>query len=294
MQSASRVDLAQQRLRLGATGTAPLRPCHLGGGQLEQALAQVVARQREGILDPRRHHRRLGRGQFLEEVVERAGIEGELAAQRLEPHFGRDVGRDRDRRVLVLQVDRERELLRHVVRLELERALGFAQRALEVAQLAQREAQVVVRRREGRVVLHRAAEGVPRIGVALELHQHEADAVPRHRIGMIARQHLAVRLERRLRLAPLHQQQRQVEPRRVEAGLPLERRPERGHGRVGAGGAGPQDAEVVPRQRVGAVGGDRVLVRGGRLVATSRLVQAHARARSRASGTRGFCRSSSS
>ena len=276
MQSASRVDLAQERLGLGATGTAPLRPCHLGGGKLEQALAQIVPRQGEGILDPGRHDRRLGWGQFLEEIVERAGIEGEFPAQRLQPDFRRHVGRDRDRRVLVLQVDREREFLRHVVRLEFERPLRFPERALEVAQLAQREAQVIVRCREARVVLHRAAEGIPGITVPLELHQHEPDAVPCDRIGMIAREHLAVRLERRLGLAPLHEYQREVEPRRMEAGLPLERRPERGHGRLGAGRAGPEDTEVVPCQGVRAVGGDRLLVRGGSLVATSGLVQAHA------------------
>ena len=43
--------------------------------------------------------------------------------------------RDRDRGVLVLQVDRQLELLRDVVRIELERALGLAQRAVEVAEV---------------------------------------------------------------------------------------------------------------------------------------------------------------
>ena len=70
--------------------------------------------------------------------------------------------------------------------------------------------------------------------------------------------------------------QREVESRRVEAGLPLEGGPERGHRGVGAGCTGPEDAEVVPGEGVGAVGGDRVLVRGGGLIATAGLVQADA------------------
>ena len=56
-----------------------------------------------------------------------------------------EVGLDREVGILVLEVDCELELLRHVVRLELEGQLRLAQRALEIAEAREREAQVVVR-----------------------------------------------------------------------------------------------------------------------------------------------------
>ena len=80
-------------------------------------------------------------------------------------YVGAELRHDRDQRVLVLQVDRELELLLDVVRLELQRALGGAQRPVEVAELAQREAEVVVRRRVPGIGLDGPREGVLRVAV---------------------------------------------------------------------------------------------------------------------------------
>ena len=110
-------------------------------------LRDVVAREVERIVGAAATGRRRGGRELVEEPVQRRWIERELARELSPPDLGGQLGRDRDGRILVLQVDRERELLGDVERLELERAAGLPERAVEVAELAQDEAQVVVRRR---------------------------------------------------------------------------------------------------------------------------------------------------
>src|SRR5205814_9999354 len=105
-------------------------------------------------------------GELLEDVVQQALVEVEVLTDRLGRRVGRDLGRDPDRALFVLEIDREGELLRDVVGIELQRPLGGAQRAVEVAQVGQREAQVVVRPRVVGIHLDRAYERVARIGKA--------------------------------------------------------------------------------------------------------------------------------
>src|SRR5256714_15607998 len=93
--------------------------------------------------------------------------EVEVLADRLRGHVGGNLRSDADRALLVLEVDREGELLGDVVGIELERPLGGPQRAVEVAQVGQREAQVVVRSRMVGVPLDGAHERVARVGKAL-------------------------------------------------------------------------------------------------------------------------------
>ena len=90
---------------------------------------------------------------------------------------------DRDVGILVLDVHRQLELLRDVVRIQLERAFGLAQRALEVAEIREREAHVVVRFGEVGPRLNRARERVARVLEFPQLGEHEADAVPRDRMS---------------------------------------------------------------------------------------------------------------
>ena len=54
------------------------------------------------------------------------------------------VRNDREIRILVLEIDGQLELLRHVIRVELEGPLRLAQRTVEVAEIREREAQVVM------------------------------------------------------------------------------------------------------------------------------------------------------
>src|SRR2546427_13276324 len=96
------------------------------------------------------------------------------------------------------------------------------------------------------VRLHRAYEGVARVGEALQLHQHEADAVPRRGRGRLALQHLAVRLERELEASQLIQQQREVQAGRAEAALELQRGAQRFDRVFVVGPMGLEHAEIVP------------------------------------------------
>ena len=98
-----------------------------------------------------------------EQRVERLRIEAEVRDRRIGRPLAAEVRLDRDVGILVLDVHRELELLRDVVRIELERALRLAQRALEVAEIREREAHVVVRFGEIRPRLDRARERVARI-----------------------------------------------------------------------------------------------------------------------------------
>ena len=210
VQAAPREDAAQQHGGVRPVGAALHRAGRLGRGHLHQPLAHVVARERERIVARRlgrlRRHRRR-RGELLKDVVHEPLIEREVLADRLGAHVGGNLGGDADRPRLELEVDREGEFLRHVVGIELERAFRRAQRAVEVAQVRQRKAQVVVRARVRGVRFHRPGEGVARVGEALQLHQHDADAVPRRRRAGLRGEYLAIRLERQLEPPQLKQQQ---------------------------------------------------------------------------------------
>ena len=114
MQAPLREDVAQQHAGVGAAGT-PLHGAHrLRRGDIQQALAHVIARQREGIVGGLGGWRLRGgnrRRQVLKDVVEQPLVEGEVLADRLGRHVRRNLGRDADRALLVLQVDGEGELL---------------------------------------------------------------------------------------------------------------------------------------------------------------------------------------
>ena len=133
-----------------------------------------------------RLRRRRRRREPGEQRVERARIEAEIGDRRIGRPLGAEVRLNRDVRILVLEVHRQLELLRDVVRVELERPLRLAQRPLEVAEVREREAHVVVRLGEVRARLDRARERVPRVLELAQLRQHEADAVPRDRMLRVA------------------------------------------------------------------------------------------------------------
>src|SRR6185437_6799001 len=116
VQAALGEDVAQQH-RGGALRRAPGGgPAQLGRGEVEQALGDVVAREVQGIAGDALAGGRGRRRQLGEQLVERRRIERELARELVTAHLGGELGRDRDGGVLVLQVDRERKLLRHVER----------------------------------------------------------------------------------------------------------------------------------------------------------------------------------
>ena len=217
MQAAPRVDVAQQRRRVPAVRPALHGAHRFGDGEVHHPLAHVVTRQSERIVHLPREARGCGllggrRLQLLEDVVEQALVERELAAKVFGRDVGRDFGDDPDRHRLVLEIDRERELLRHVVGIELERAFRRAQRAVVVAEIRKRETQVVMRAGVLGIRLDGAHERVARIGKTLELYQHQSNAVPGRRGGRLAGEHLAVRFERELKAAEMGQEQREVEP----------------------------------------------------------------------------------
>src|SRR6185312_9773587 len=111
-----------------------------------------------------------------EQRVQRLGVEGERLHRPLGALRAIEVGCDREIGILVLEIDRQLEFLRDVERLELEPALGGPQRALEIAEVRERESQVVVRLRVRRTRLNRAAERIARVLELLELGQYETDA----------------------------------------------------------------------------------------------------------------------
>ena len=155
------------------------------------------------------------------------GSNANSPAELVAAHLGRELGRDRDRGILVLQVDRERELLRHVERLELQRAPGLPQRAVEVAELAQHEAQVVVRAGHGR--RRRPPPGRtrcahPRSAGAPSARGRRRSTPPRCRSA--PRGAPLILLERRAELAPLQEEQAQVEPGGEQRPVAVERPPE--------------------------------------------------------------------
>ena len=175
-------DVAQEHGGGGVRRAARGGPAQLGrapGRAIPSRCSRGRGRARRPATACGRGRRRVGR-ELGEELVQRRRIERELARELVAAHLGGQLGRDRDRRILVLEVDRERELLGDVERLELQRAAGLPERAVEVAELAQHEAQVVVRAGDARVGVHRAAERVARILEPPQLHEHQAHAVPRH------------------------------------------------------------------------------------------------------------------
>src|SRR4029077_1858788 len=99
-----REDVPQQHARFRPAG-APLHGAHgLGGRDVHQAFAHVIARQGERVLGGPGGGRRRGGGgrELLEDVVEQALVEVEVLAQRLRRHVGGNFGRDPDRALLVL------------------------------------------------------------------------------------------------------------------------------------------------------------------------------------------------
>ncbi len=192
------------------------RAIDVGRRQLEQTLRHEIGGQREGIVHGRGRRGLRGRLQLVEDPVQQPGIEGEIGAGQLRRHVGRDLRNDGDLRVLVLEIDGQDVLLRDVERIQLERALGGTEGAVEVAQVAEREAQVVVGRSILGVGVHRAAERVAGIFEALELDQDEADSIPGDGIGRSGVQHLAIGFQRQLEPAAMKERQREVEPRHDE------------------------------------------------------------------------------
>src|SRR5690349_24190079 len=107
------------------------------------------------------------RCQLREERVEQLCVEGELLDRLVGALFGAEIGLDREIRILVLQIDRQLELLSHVIRIDLERELRLAERALEVTETGEGEAQVIMRLRVRWPGLNRASECVLRVLVLL-------------------------------------------------------------------------------------------------------------------------------
>jgi hypothetical protein len=274
VQAALGVELGDEGRGVAAVGAALDRPHRLGRGEIEQALADVVAGERELVVGgPRGRGGGFGRRQLLEDVVEQPLIEREVLPQGFGCYVGGDLRHHADRRVFVLQVDRERELLRHVVRIELERPLGGAQRAIEVAEVREREAEVVVRPGVLRVGLHRPRERVARVAEALQLDQHEPHAVPAGGVVRVVGEHLAVRLERELQPAQVEQDEREVQPGGGELGIQLQRGPKRLDRLFGPALVGQRHAGVVPGEAVLRVDLGGAAVRVEPLVDAARLVQ---------------------
>ncbi len=115
-----------------------------------------------------------------------------------------------------MQIDGELVAWGGIVGIELQRPLGLAQRALVVAQSCQREAEIVPRRCEVRVQLHRAHERVPRFGGLFQRHQRIAESVPDVRPARVALEHPAVKLQATLRPLGSDPEQTQVELRVVQ------------------------------------------------------------------------------
>ena len=172
-----------------------------------------------------------------------------------------------------MEIDREREFLRHVVRIELERAFRGPQRTVVVAQIREREAQVVMRAGVLRIRLDGPHERVARVGKAFQLHQHQADAVPRGRGCRLAGEDLTIRLERELEAAQMGQEQREVEPRADELRRELERLPKRFDRILGAALVREDHPDVVPRERVAGIHLRRLTVRDHGVRRPPRLMQ---------------------
>ena len=117
MQTAARVDVADEGRRLAAVGAALDRAHRLRDGEIHHAFALVVARESERIVRLFREtrgcrlRRRLSGLELLEDVVEQSLVERKLGAQVLGADVGRDLGDDADHDGFVLQIDRERKLL---------------------------------------------------------------------------------------------------------------------------------------------------------------------------------------
>ena len=248
MEPATREEIAEQRGGGAGVDPAGARAAQLDRRALQQSFADIVAGKRERVAARER-----ARGAGASSVNSRSsmpGVEGELAGEAVARHVGIQLGRDRDRRILELQINGERVLLRDVERLERERLLGGAQRAVEVAQLAEREAEIVVGGGERRIGVDRAAERGARVGVAAELHEHEADPVPSRRAVRRALKRLAVGVERRLQRAAVQLEQAEIEPGGGRRPGARKRAPERLGGGIAFAPVCPQHAEIVPGEPV--------------------------------------------
>ncbi len=283
VQAAARIDVAEQCGSLSAVRAALHGPHRFGDREVHHPLVRVVARQRQRIVlrlfgEPGRRGllRRCGRRQLLKDVVQQALIERKLAAQILRLHVGRDFRHDADRDGLVLEIDRERELLRHVVGIELERPLRRPQRAVEVPEIRQRKAQVVMRAGVLRIGFDRPHEGVAGVGKALQLDQHQPDAVPRRCGARLSCEHLAVGLERQLKPPEVRQQEREIESSAHEFRRQLQRFPKGFDRFLGIALMGEHDADVVPGERIARIDFGRLPIGSERLARPSRLMQHHA------------------
>jgi len=208
-------------------------------------------------------------------LVQRRRIEAELAGEHVAAGIGNQLRCDGDGGIFVLKVDGKGEFLGDVQRLKLKRAPRLTQGALEVSQLTQDEAQVVVRRREILVCVHGLPERVARLLVTFELHQNQTDAVPPVGAGRLFPEGALILFERGLVLTALKQQQRQIEAGGQEWLLTFERLPKRVGRRFAGTLARSNDTDVVPCQPVPGVGGNRFLVGRQGVSASSCLVQTH-------------------
>ena len=168
MESALCVDLAQQHGGGALIRPAAQRLLGFGRGEIGQSFPQVLAGQRQRIVFA---GRRLGRArrQLGEDLVEHPGVEIESRSRRVRFDVRRDFGNQGQHGVGQVQVDRQAELLRHVVRIELLRACDAPQGRIVFTEGGQREAEVVMRSRRVGIVLDRSGEGIARIFRATQL-----------------------------------------------------------------------------------------------------------------------------
>ena len=275
VEAARRVHVAHERQSLDPVGAPPHRPGRLGPGPLVLAHGEELLGRGIGARRHRTGHRRHGdrRGEGGEHRVEEPRVErellhgcgGALLAAQVRDHG--EVG------ILVHEVDRELELLRHVVRVQFERPLGLAQRPLEIAEVREREAHVVVRLRVLGARLDGAGERGPGVLEPLELGEHEPDAVPGHRLLRFGGEHVPVRLERELEPLVLVEQQREVEPRLDERGLDVERRAKRVDRVLALSRMIECDPQVARGERVPGIGLERLAVALGGFLESSILMQ---------------------
>ena len=151
------------------------------------------------------------------------------------------------------ELDRQLELLRRVHRIERERALRLAQRATEIAEVREREAQIVVGFGEIGVGLDRAGERVASVRIFVELDEYQTDAVPRDWVLRGGTQHLAVRFERELGVLSPEQSQREVEARFNWRCGRLKRAPESVDCALRVVLVPHQHTEIVVRERITGV-----------------------------------------
>ena len=191
-----RVHVAEQRQALDRVAAAREHSARLRGRAIEESLRQIVRRGGVG-----RAGGIAGGGggatgaSSVNSESSTPRVERELLDRSVRALLAAKVRDDRELRILELEVDRQLELLRDVVRVDLERPLGRAKRTVVIAEVRENEAQVVMRLGVVGPRLNGATVRVPRVLELPELHQHEPDTVPRHRLFRLQLQHLPVRLQ---------------------------------------------------------------------------------------------------